>query len=285
MKTYTIKTYTTEKMGDPSPTEDAVLAQRPNLDDADENTILAVSDGAGGYGIFATDWAEYLLSKLPSKTFGNFDTFKTWTDEIWEEFYKGIEERIKEKKDIMVSNKFNKEGSDATLIACWIKENRLDWCFYGDSALFVYNKSEDKMRLMTQEDLSVYDSRPSLINWKNLPKEEAYKGDTFELKQDDIILLASDALSCYISMAYYAYIDDPRMKECTYKLAMFAENMLKHNTQEKENFQDKESLNFYTLYLEPLLNCADNDAFRAYLRKLYEQKILLDDDFSLVARF
>ena len=64
--------------------EDAVMAH---------DNVIAVSDGAGGGGLFADKWAQYLLAKLPTKPINSFISFDNWIDSIWENFYSS-QERI-----------------------------------------------------------------------------------------------------------------------------------------------------------------------------------------------
>ena len=55
--------------------EDAVL-ERKNL--------IAVSDGAGGGGLFAEEWSAYLLSHLPTTPICSADELDAWIGDIWE---------------------------------------------------------------------------------------------------------------------------------------------------------------------------------------------------------
>ena len=48
---------------------------------------IAVSDGAGGGGVFADKWAQYLVVHLPDEPILNFSEFDKWLDSIWEQFY------------------------------------------------------------------------------------------------------------------------------------------------------------------------------------------------------
>ena len=58
--------------------EDAVIAKKE---------VIAVSDGAGGGGVFADRWSKYLLEQLPEKPIKSFKAFDKWVDGIWEFFY------------------------------------------------------------------------------------------------------------------------------------------------------------------------------------------------------
>ena len=78
---------------------------------------IAVSDGAGGCGLFANEWSKYLIGHLPKRqpiiTFRELDD---WVDGIWEPFYNEHEERAKSGDGILL-NKFYNEGSCATIAA------------------------------------------------------------------------------------------------------------------------------------------------------------------------
>ena len=68
-----------------------------NEDAAIANTkLIAVSDGAGGGGIYADKWSEYLVSNLPETPIRSFDELDEWIENIWEQFYNDCEKKAKE---------------------------------------------------------------------------------------------------------------------------------------------------------------------------------------------
>ena len=97
---------------------------------------IAVSDGAGGGGVFADLWSKYLVDHLPGEPIMDYQTFDAWIDGIWEPFYNECEE-IAKREGGMLLNKFYNEGSFATLVAVW-KDGH--WMSYGDSVAFCYNR-------------------------------------------------------------------------------------------------------------------------------------------------
>ena len=112
--------------------EDAAIARQD---------VIAVSDGAGGGGVFADLWSKYLVEQLPDEPIVSYEAFDKWIDGIWESFYNDCEKKA---KDIggMFLNKFYDEGSFATLVAIW-KDGQ--WVSYGDSVAFCYNpKTKDR---------------------------------------------------------------------------------------------------------------------------------------------
>lgn len=65
------------------------------------DTCIAVSDGAGGCGLFADEWSQYLIEQLPkNKPITSFTELDEWVDSIWESFYNEHEEK---QKKVMVS--------------------------------------------------------------------------------------------------------------------------------------------------------------------------------------
>ena len=66
--------------------EDAAIAR---------NGLIAVSDGAGGGGVFADQWSRYLVDNLPDEPIQNYSEFDNWLDAIWEKFYNEHEELAK----------------------------------------------------------------------------------------------------------------------------------------------------------------------------------------------
>lgn len=74
------------KLEDGIVNEDAVKATRK---------WIAVSDGAGGGGVFADLWSKYLVEHLPEEPITDYQTFDKWIDGIWEPFYNECEELAK----------------------------------------------------------------------------------------------------------------------------------------------------------------------------------------------
>ena len=58
--------------------EDAAIAREE---------VIALSDGAGGGGVFADKWSKYLVEHLPVEPITDYESFDKWLDGIWEPFY------------------------------------------------------------------------------------------------------------------------------------------------------------------------------------------------------
>lgn len=117
------------KPNDHAPNEDAVFCSPQ---------CIAVSDGAGGCGLYADKWSRYLIEQLPKDApLCSFTELDEWLDGIWEAFYDEHEELAKMGDGILL-NKFYNEGSCATIAAAWAtKPGQCQWMAYGDSVVSI----------------------------------------------------------------------------------------------------------------------------------------------------
>lgn len=70
---------------------------------------IAVSDGAGGGGVFADLWSQYLINHIPNEPFIDFDSFNIWLEDIWEPFYNECEKKLGKKEDFCLINSMMKD--------------------------------------------------------------------------------------------------------------------------------------------------------------------------------
>lgn len=115
------------KLNDNIPNEDSFCKS---------DNLIAVSDGAGGCGLFAREWSKYLLRHIPKKrVITCFAEFDKWVDGIWEAFYNEYEAVAKVGDGIFL-NKFYNEGACATVAAAWrVSDEECRWVVYGDSVV------------------------------------------------------------------------------------------------------------------------------------------------------
>lgn len=179
--------------------------KNPNEDSyVKTDDFFAVSDGAGGCGVFSDKWSDYLVNHLPEKTpLTDAEEFDKWLDDICDTFYVQCEE-IAKGLDPMFLNKFYKEGTFATLAAVWkISSNECKCITYGDSVVFHYDyKTKELEHSFTK--LSDFSNPPYLINVLEPITKSAFKTRTFTLTDSSVIFAATDALSHYILMMYMA---------------------------------------------------------------------------------
>ena len=234
--------------------------------------MIAVSDGAGGGGVFADRWSQYLVDNLPDKPIKNYKAFDKWVDRIWEPFYNECE-GIAKSEGGMFLNKFYDEGSFATIVAVW---KGGQWISYGDSVAFCYNrKTKELQHSFTR--LVDFNNPPYLINCKDPLDEKGFRSGKFKIDKDCVVFVASDALAHYILMMYEA--DDRE------KYALELEDAI--NAQTKNSNYIMTSLGMKKVVFEDdvitkLQNCTNETNFIRHLKSLKDKGLLGHDDYSLV---
>lgn len=242
--------------------EDAAIAK--------EN-LIAISDGAGGGGVFADGWSKYLVEQLPNNPITDYESFDKWIDGIWEPFYNECETQAKAIGGMFL-NKFYDEGSFATLVAVW---NSGQWISYGDSVAFCYNKKTGELQ-HSFTHLSDFNNPPYLISSKDPLDEKGFRCGKFKITKDCVIFAASDTLAHYILMIYeMAHSDEYR-----------------EDLQEAINAQTKNSnfikiamrirkRDFAKIVIQKLENCEYQQQFELHLKRLKRWGLIGHDDYSL----
>ena len=193
------KGQTLAKFTDSIPNEDSMRL---------EENFVAISDGAGGCGVFANEWSKYLVEKLNSKEpIENYEDLDRWVDKIWEEFY-DEHERIAKKNDGIFQSKFYSEGSCATIAAIWkVSASEYKWMVYGDSVVFHYSMDTGCLEYSI-ESLGDFMNPPYLISCKDPLTPEGFKCGTFKTNDHSVIFVCSDALSHFVLMMYMVFNQD-----------------------------------------------------------------------------
>ena len=264
---------TLKKYTDDIPNEDSCRVQ---------DDMIALSDGAGGCGVFANEWSAYLVEKIFERSnetpIVEFNQFDDWVGEIWEPFYNEHEERAKEYDGIFLS-KFYQEGSYATLAVVWrTGEDICHYVRYGDSVVFHYSKSNCKFEHSFTK-LSDFAKPPYLISCKDPLQCEGFKADDFILAEDSVVFAASDALSHYILMMYYVTHQEEYKSEI--------EEILSENTTDAQMLSIalrdvSEGLLTFDLLIQQLQDIShDQDAFNRFVQDLHKRGVLDIDDYTL----
>ena len=251
------------KIGENLVNEDAAIAN---------DRMIAVSDGAGGGGVFADLWSKYLVEHLPDVSITDYQAFDAWVDGIWEPFYNDCEKKAQQEGG-MILNKFYEEGSFATLVIVW---NDGHWISYGDSVAFCYNRNTGRLQ-HTFGRIVDFNNPPYLVNCKDPSDEKGFKCGRFKMNGDSIVFACSDALAHYILMMYEVTHQDKYQDEL----------------QEAVNAQTKDSnfiktamglkkVDFEKDVIGKLLNCKNAGNFRRHLECLRKKGLIAHDDYSLV---
>lgn len=243
--------------------EDAAIAR---------NNAIAVSDGAGGGGVFAERWSQYLVDNLPDKPIKSYKAFDKWIDGIWEPFYNGCEEEA-QKIGGMFLNKFYDEGSFATLVAVW---KGGQWISYGDSVAFCYNqKTKELQHSFTR--LADFNKPPYLINCKDPLDNKGFRCGKFKVDKNCIVFAASDTLAHYILMMYEADHREKYAEELEEAI-----NAQTKNSNFIKTASGMKKIDFEKDVLIKLQNSTNEKNFIRHLQSLKNKGLLGHDDYSLV---
>lgn len=232
---------------------------------------IAVSDGAGGGGIFAEMWSKYLVDKLPDEAITDYKTFDAWIDGIWEQFYNVYEEIAKEEGGLFL-NKFYDEGSFATLVAVW-KDGR--WISYGDSVAFCYDRKTGELQ-HTFGHIVDFNNPPYLINCKDPSDEKGFKCGKFEINENSMVFAASDALAHYILMMYELAHKDRYAEELQEAIDAQTKNSNLIKTAMRLRKVD-----FAKDVIQKLENCKHPQQLKAHVERLRRMGFIALDDYSL----
>lgn len=243
--------------------EDAAIARK---------NVIAISDGAGGGGVFAENWSKYLVEHLPNEPMADFKTIDKWIDGIWEPFYNECEEKAKMAGGMFL-NKFYDEGSFATLVSVW---RNGQWISYGDSVAFCYNKRTRELQHSFTR-LFDFNNPPYLINCKDPLVESGFKTGRFAIDKDCVVFAASDTLAHYILMMYKV----AHREEFVDELQMAIDAQTK-NSNFIKTAMTLESMDFENDVLKKLQNCSTWPFLKNHIKALRKKGLIGHDDYSLV---
>ncbi len=243
--------------------------------------LLAVADGAGGTGIYAGEWARYLVACLPEQPITDFDGLDVWLAGIWQPFFDRYREQPAPPE---VLAKFMEEGSAAALAAIWLPKNPGEPATalaFGDSVALCYDSQRHTLS-GTHPDLAVFAESPVLLNWKTEPRPEGLSIRMLPAPAGTVLLVCSDALAQYLLGTFALHHDDAesqaalaRLRHQPHRLAAYLEKLTDAGFAQK---------NWYAEVLHPLLDAAQDPAlFRSHLYERCAAGWLLHDDYSLAA--
>jgi hypothetical protein len=243
--------------------EDAAIAK---------DDLIAISDGAGGGGVFADLWSRYLVEHLPDKPIIDYQAFDNWIDGIWEPFYNDCE-KLAQLESGLLLNKFYDEGSFATIVSVW---KNGQWMCYGDSVAFCYDLNTGVLQ-HTFGRIVDFNSPPYLVNCKEQTDEKGFKSGCFKVGHHSILFAASDALAHYILMMYEVAHQE-RYKEELQE----AVNALTKDSNFIRTALNLKMVDFEKDVIRKLLNCTNTVNFTRHLRRLRKKGLIGHDDYSFV---
>lgn len=242
--------------------EDAVIAK---------DCLIAVSDGAGGGGLFADCWSRYLVEHLPDKPITDYQAFDNWLDGIWEPFYNECEVKA-QKEGGMLLNKFYDEGSFATIAVAWKSG---EWVSYGDSVVFCYDKETGNLQHSFTK-LVDFNNPPYLINCKDPTDEKGFRYGHFNISRESVVFVTSDALAHYILMMY-----EVTHKDEFWQALQEGIDAKTKNSNFIKTAMSLNKLDFEKDVLDKLLNCNNAVNLFRHLQSLRRKELIGHDDYSI----
>lgn len=247
-----------------------------------KTNIAAVADGAGGVGLFADKWSEYLINNLPEKPLGSFEEFDKWIDSIWEEFYKKYEQLAK-MQGALELDKFYDEGSYSTLAAIWkVDDSTYQWVTYGDSVAFCYHFDTNILQF-SFEHIADFARPPYLINCKDPLERDGYKTGYFNPSGDAFLFVATDALSHYIMMIYMLMNANKYSSELESLSVPSNRNYNLFAVSSVLKSNDIIKLFEKIIYKGNWKSLTNSLTFRNHLVSLYRKGLIACDDYSISA--
>lgn len=246
--------------------EDAAMARK---------NCIAISDGAGGGGLFAERWSRYLLKNLPDTPITSANALDEWIGKIWEPYYNDCEVSAKQLGGMSLE-KFYDEGSFATLVAVWkTSPHACQWMAFGDSVAFCYNYVT-KQLVHSFTRLADFDEPPYLINCKDELQKEGFRTGEFPFDDNTVIFAASDALSHYILMMY----EISRRQQFNQEI----DEAINHHSKNENYIKvalDAPKFDFEKDVLDKLLRYSRRQyKAKQYLQCLLKRGLLAHDDYS-----
>lgn len=238
---------------------------------------IVVSDGAGGGGVYADKWSQYLVDNLPQNPITSLKELDSWVDGIWEKFYDKYEAEAKTVGGLLLE-KFYDEGSFATLAALWsVSPDLCKWMTYGDSVVFHYNRRTKALQ-HSFDKLIEFNQPPYLINYNDPLKPEGFKCGQFTVDDNSVLFITSDALAHYIIMMYEVSVRDVFSSELEE-----AANANSKNSNAIRTALSLKSLDFEMDVVEKLMRCVNNKRnFRLHIDSLKRRGLIMEDDYSMV---
>ncbi|WP_135075514.1 protein phosphatase 2C domain-containing protein [Terasakiella sp. SH-1] len=266
---------------------------RFRVEQNDGRVLMAVADGAGSSGMYCGAWAEKLCSRLPETPLSSYDDLNGWIDGFWEEFSTFAKKQCANNHG--QHNKLVKEGSFATLVASWLDQQddrlTLDCLNYGDSTLYVFEEMGNEVMLTAAlpGNLASQEADPHLLNWKDLPKAEQVQVLSHEIKNDAMVVLASDGMGLFVILRYLSYLaqkQETAYSDVARNFMSEYRHLLQNGTSPVANFvrthQAEPVSDFKGELLDLYHALGTAEGFQGYIAERYEEGLLPNDDSTLV---
>jgi hypothetical protein len=233
----------------------------------------AVADGAGGTGLYAGEWAQFLVARI-NEPIPTLTGLTNWLDYYWGAFFAQFKPQAAE--HYLTERKFMDEGSGATLAVLHQRAEHIHWMLYGDAVALCFNPLT-KLLTSGRSGLGQFEAAPHLLNWNSPPVAEGFACGTWLHEPGNAYAVLSDALGQYVLMAHDAlsghHTDLLRLAKLPTALGQRAAKHLA--------FWPTEPNLFYPMVWQPLREALESErGFAAFTRNLRTHNLLGMDDYT-----
>jgi hypothetical protein len=248
--------------------------------DQDSSPVkLAMSDGAGGIGIYCKEWAEHLVKNQPKNPITNQEEALCWFNDLSKDFFNGLKNSLPIQSNF-VSEKFYTEGSFATLLYVWYDEYTISYSGIGDTCLFYFKKIGTSYQIQLIAPIGKQNfltEDPNLVNWK-LSLENLIVSESFHYTPGDCIILCTDSLSRRI-IYQLMLLDRDSTEKClsTNIINSYNRDFLEHLRINKQLNDTSDFINYLkVLFSKPIKN------YSKHLKYWIKRNELEKDDYSII---
>jgi hypothetical protein len=243
--------------------------------------LFAMSDGAGGAGIYCKEWANHIVNNQPEFPILSNEEGNKWFKILSKSFYDFIKPKINY-DNLFIGDRFDREGSYATLLYLWVSKTEKKYYLsgIGDTTLFHFKKTNGDYFISLVEPISKQsslDNNPELLNWQKT-LEYLLASKSVDYENGDTIIIATDSLSRRI-IYQLINIDEKNTKNCLNETLVknLRSDFIKHINETNKMTCVKKLVD----YLRKLINM-DIASFRDELKIWVDRNELEKDDYSLI---
>jgi hypothetical protein len=243
--------------------------------------LFAMSDGAGGAGIYCKEWANFIVNNQPEFPILSDEEANNWFQNISQSFYEFIKPKVNY-DNIFIGERFDNEGSYATLLYVWLSKTDKKYFLtgIGDTTLFFFKKKNEDYSVSLIYPINKQSSlndNPDLINWQR-PLEYSLLSKSVDYEPGDTIIICTDSLSRRITYQLLL-INQSETEQCLNENInkTYRRDFLEHLKINQRIF----NVNEFIKYLRNLIGL-DKNSFRVELTKWIERNELEKDDYSFI---
>lgn len=247
---------------------------------AKKGSVFSMAQTSQSKGLLSQQWGEHLLSSIGTSPIKTEKGFNEWLNNVWEDFYNWGAENFK--NDQYKLNKFEKEGSIASVASIWLDENLFPTFFcVGNAYVLKYNSLTNELFApYPLEDFSKWINNESRINWINESLPEIYFEESkTSIYEGDKYILCNKNLAKQFIITYLIL----KSKDDAYWLKL--EALMRSDEELSESFFKNRNAYDYTSYSDFIEEwceyCATEESFSNHIGILQSEGKLDKTDCSI----